>query len=199
MTALVARTAATITALLALLVTIIGGAVTSGHSHCANYISELGARGATYGEVVSIAGFLPIGLASLLALLASARLDANLGLKTSILWMLTLPLAYIVAAFARCTAGCAGMDGAQAIHNVAGMAEYLGGAVALGAAGTALFRAGRSASGTIFWILGGVVLVCLYAIGQPHFELRGAAQRVAEVILFGFVLFVAWHRPLRDR
>lgn len=192
---LVARTAAATAALIALLVTLIGGAVTPGHSHGANYISELGARGATYGEMVSVAGFLPIGLTSLLALLASARLDANRGFKASILWMLTLPLAYIVAAFARCTAGCAGMDGAQAIHNIAGMAEYFGGAVALGAAGLAFFRAGHGVPGTAFLLLAVIVLACLHAIGQPYFEFRGAAQRVAEVVLFGFLLFLAWRRP----
>jgi hypothetical protein len=100
-----ARAAGTLAAALALLVSVIGGAMTPGHSHAAGYISELGARGAPYGEVVSIIGFLPIGLASLIALVASTRLEANRKLQASALWMLTVPVACIVAAFARCAPG----------------------------------------------------------------------------------------------
>lgn len=193
---IVARIAGTLAAMLALLVAVIGGAITPGHSHAANYISELGARGAPYGEVVSVAGFLPIGLASLISLLASARLEANRVLLASVLWMLTVPLAYIVAAFARCGPGCAGMDAAQAAHNVAGMAEYLGGAIALGAAGAALARVGRGLAGAVCWILCAIVFICLYGIGQPLAEYRGAAQRAAECVLFGFILYLAWRQPL---
>ena len=72
---LIARSFSATAALLALLVTVVGGAIAPGHSHAANYISELGARGAAHGEVVSLAGFLPIGLASFVALVASARLE----------------------------------------------------------------------------------------------------------------------------
>ena len=196
MSTLIARVFSTAAALLALLVTLVGGAIAPGHSHVASYISELGARGATHGELVSLAGFLPIGVASLVALIASARLETNRQLKASIAWMLVLPLAYITAAFARCTERCAAMDGVQAIHNMAGMAEYLGGAIALSVAGSALSRSGHRSLSSVFWILSAGVFICLWCIGRPEFEFRGAAQRLAEVILFGFLLFFAWHgRP----
>jgi hypothetical membrane protein len=191
----VARVAGTLAAILAVLVSVIGGLITPGHSHTANYISELGARGAPYGEQVSVAGFLPIGLASLIALVASARLEANRRLQASVVWMLTVPIAYIVAAFARCGPGCAGIDASQAAHNLAGVAEYLGGAIALGTAGVALVRVGRGVAGAVCWVLCGIVLVCLYGIGLPLSEYRGAAQRVAEIVLFGFILYLAWHQP----
>ena len=193
MSILIARLFSATAALLALLVTVVGGATVPGHSHAAAYISELGARGTAHGEVVSLAGFLPIGLASLVALVASARLETNRQLKVSIAWMLVLPLAYITAAFARCTERCAGMDGAQAIHNMAGMAEYMGGAIALAVAGSTLSRSGRRSLSTVFWLLSAGVLICLWCIGQPQFEFRGAAQRLAETALFGFLLFFAWH------
>ena len=107
--------------------------------------------------------------------------------------MLVLPLAYITAAFARCAERCAGMDGAQAIHNMAGMAEYLGGAIALSVAASKLWRSGRRSLSTVFWMLSAGVLICLWCIGQPQFEFRGAAQRLAETALFGFLLYFAWH------
>jgi hypothetical protein len=86
------------------------------------------------------------------------------------------------------------MDGAQAIHNLAGMAEYLGGALALCLAGSAFSRAGRGPLSTTFWLAGAGVFFCLLCIAQPQFEFRGAAQRVAETLLFGFLVFLAW-RP----
>ena len=192
-TQLIARVSSAVAAFLALLVTVIAGAIEPGHSHAANYISELGARGAAYGEWVSLAGFLPIGIASLIALVASARLEANRQLKASIAWMWVLPIAYITAAFARCSEHCAGMDGAQAIHNLAGMAEYLGGSVALAIAGATFSRSGRGWLATVFWLSSACVFICLWCIGQPLFELRGAAQRLAETVLFGSLLFFAWH------
>jgi hypothetical protein len=190
---LIARSFSATAALLALVVTVVGGAIAPGHSHAANYISELGARGAAHGEVVSLAGFLPIGLASFVALVASARLEINRQLRSSIAWMLVLPLAYITAAFARCAERCAGTDGAQAIHNMAGMAEYVGGAIALSVAASKFSRSGHRSLSTVLWILSAGVLLCLWCIGQPHFEFRGAAQRLAETALFGFLLFFAWH------
>ena len=57
---LVARSFSTAAAILAALVTVIGGALEPGHSHVSNYISELGARSAAHGELVSLWGFLPI-------------------------------------------------------------------------------------------------------------------------------------------
>ena len=193
MSALIARLFSVTAALLALIVTVAGGAAAPGHSHVANYISELGARGAAHGEVVSLAGFLPIGITSLVALAASVRLETNRRLKASIAWMLTLPLAYIVAAFARCTQGCAGLDGAQAIHNIAGMAEYSGGAIALSVAGSVFSRSGRGSLSAVFWVAAAGVFVCLLCLGQPQFEYRGAVQRLAEIALFAFLLFLAWH------
>ena len=195
-TMFIARSSAVIAALLALVVTVVGAATEPGHSHVANYISELGARGTAHGELVSLGGFLPIGIAAFVALIASARLEPNRRLRTSIGWMMVLPLAYVTAAFARCTERCAGMDGAQFLHNLAGMAEYLGGAIALAIAGAALWRSGRKSLSAALWLSSVAVFIFMGYLGQPLFEFRGAAQRLAETLLFGFLLFLAWHgRP----
>lgn len=194
----IARLSSAAAVLLAALVTVVGAALEPGYSHASNYISELGARGAAHGEVVSLWGFLPIGIASAVALLAGFGLQRNRPLRASIVWMLWIPVAYVTAAFARCTARCAGMDAAQFVHNLAGLAEYLGGAIALGVAGAAFARSGRSAASAIAWLLSVVVLLCLFSL-SPAVEARGAAQRLAEVILFGYLLFLGWREPAEEQ
>jgi Na+/phosphate symporter len=108
--------------------------------------------------------------------------------------MFVLPLSYITAAFARCTAGCAGLDGAQALHNLAGVAEYLGGTIALAIAGSAFLRQRRVVLAVGLWVAAIGVLLCFLAMTAPqYFEYRGAAQRLAETALFAFLVFLAWH------
>ena len=191
----IAKWSSAVAAGLALLVPLVGGAIAPGYSQAANYISELGERGTTLGDFVSYAGFLPVGLAALLALICSFRLEANRYLRSSIVWMFTLPISYLTAAFARCTAGCAGLDGAQALHNLAGVAEYLGGSIALAIAGSVLLGQRRIALGAAWWIAGIGVLVCFLAMLAPqYYEHRGSIQRLAEAALFGFLLFLVWQR-----
>ena len=60
------------------------------------------------------------------------------------------------------------------------MAEYLGGAIALAIAGAALWRSGRKPLSTALWLSSAGVLILLGYLGQPLFEFRGAAQRLAE-------------------
>lgn len=56
------RVLAVLTTAYAVLVIVTGTAITPGYSHIRNYISELGASGAAYGELVSWIGFLPVGV-----------------------------------------------------------------------------------------------------------------------------------------
>ena len=65
-------------------VALVAGAARPGYRHCAQFISELGERGAPHGALVSFAGFLPIGvLAVAFCALAAGPLSgarARLGL-----------------------------------------------------------------------------------------------------------------------
>jgi hypothetical membrane protein len=190
---LVARWCAIVAAALTLIVTVAGAAVTPGYSHLTHYISELGQRGTTVGALVSYGGFLPIGVAALAALVLGLGMRSiESSLRSSAKWLLTLPAAYLVAAFARCTAGCAGVDLAQALHNLFGLAEYLGGAVALIVAGVASLARRRFGRGLLLLVLSLVVLACLSNMFSPGSSYHGACQRVAEAILFGFLIFLVW-------
>ncbi|MET0291595.1 MAG: DUF998 domain-containing protein [Steroidobacteraceae bacterium] len=182
----VAVAAAVAATVWAAVVTLVGAAVTPGYSHVAHYISELGANGAPAGLWVSRAGFLPIGVTAFAALIASG--GGRPVLRAARFCLMALPLAYLVAAFARCDAGCAGMSATQALHNFFGLLEYLGGAVALICAAVFCVSDRRRGTGVILLVLAGTVLCCLGAFGTP---VQGAAQRLAEAILFGFLVFLA--------
>lgn len=193
-----ARGCAIAAAALTLLVTLVAGAISPGYSHAANYISELGVRGTTLGAWVSYAGFLPIGLLALSALILGLHGRAiEPALRGAAWWLMWLPVAYIVAAFARCAEGCAGVDAEQALHNLAGLGEYLGGGTALVIAGIASLARRKFLRGLGLLMLGLVVFCCLLAMFSPAMGgLHGAAQRVAEVILFGFLLFLVAGRVI---
>ncbi len=192
MTVRVARVAAIGAALWALAVVVIGGALTPGYSHVANYISELGATGSAVGAAVSYGGFLPVGLLSLTALVATlGRCEHPVALRSAHGWLVSVPIAYLASAFARCDTACAGVSSAQALHNLFGVAGYVGGAVALFVAALAYFRAHRAPAGLLLVGLGVAVLLALLTFGEPSTaHVHGATQRGAEVILFGFLLFV---------
>jgi len=190
---LVARWCAVLAAALTIVVTVAGGAVTPGYSHKTQYISELGERDTTIGALVSYGGFLAIGIAALAALVLGLRSRTiEMSLRSSARWLLVLPLAYIVAAFARCTAACAGMDMAQVLHNLFGLAEYLGGAVALIVGGVASLARRRFLRGLLLLVLSLVVLACVSDMFSPVSGWHGAAQRIAETILFGYLMFLVW-------
>ena len=120
-------------ALWALLVPLIGGAFSPGYNHASQYISELGARGAPFQNIVNLGGFLPTGVAVLVFLIAGFRYLAPSTLsKLAVFLLLGVSAGYIVAAFAPCDPGCpsVGSD-IQALHNLGGLLEYLGGSFGL--------------------------------------------------------------------
>ncbi len=179
-------------------VTVIGGAVVPEHSHASNYISELGADGATYGKLFSFAGFLPIGLLALGYLAADARfIVVGRAAKLGFALMLFIPAAYIAAAFAPCDLGCPAVgSGRQAIHNFFGVSEYLGGGIGLIIIGRAVRIVRWHEKLSIPLMLAGViVLVAFQLMVRPELsEWRGLYQRIAETALFGSLLLMGWAR-----
>jgi apolipoprotein N-acyltransferase len=101
-------------------------------------------------------------------------------------------VSYAVAAVARCEEGCPETGGAeQTFHNAAGALQYAGGAVALGlfavgARPDPRWRAlGRVAAALL------VPYVTAVAAAPWMRDRRGAVQRVAEGILFGWITLLA--------
>ena len=151
----------------------------AGYSHLRHSISEIGERGARDERLVALALFLPIGL----ALLAVARLVQPVSPAASGL-ALCIAVGYAGAALFPCDPG-APMSGSprQALHNLAGAVEYIGGGLALMALARDL--------GPVFQVAGIVVLGSGIALSLPS-RLRGALQRVAEACLFGGLAWALW-------
>ena len=189
-------------AALALVVPVVGGLARDGYSHTAQFISELGERGADHGVAVSVAGFLPTGLLVLaFGVLAARDLRGSRLLAGGVLLAaVAIAIGYAVSGVARCEAGCP-TDGdlQQSIHNAVGYVEYGGAPI-----GFALVAwASRRRAGwrlVAAWSAGATILFLAIAPlveQEQRRSSRGTLQRVLEVLLWGWVVLVG-HRLARD-
>ncbi|WP_342118124.1 DUF998 domain-containing protein [Pseudoduganella sp. OTU4001] len=153
----------------------------AGYSHWAHTISELGEQGARDQRLVAFGMFLPVGL----LLLAVAGLMWREQPHSARL-ALCIAVGYIGAAFFPCDPGSPGTGSPrQALHNLAGGVEYVGGGLAL------IAMAPRH--GPLTQWCGVIVLGSGFLIGvMPSTGWRGALQRVAESCLFGGLAFSLW-------
>ncbi|UOQ50856.1 DUF998 domain-containing protein [Hymenobacter cellulosivorans] len=174
--------------LLALLIYLVGGIVyfgfrRPGYSHLRHTISELGEDGALHRRAVSWGLFFPVGAGLVLgALLADTAALGGL--------LLCLGIGYVVAAVFPCDVGSPSSGSAkQAVHNLGGAVEYIGGIFFLHQTQSALlFQAVVPANVQL-----GLLIGCLLALSVPGFPGRGLVQRVAEVLLFGQALWLSFH------
>lgn len=170
-------------ALLALAVALAAPLGRPAYSHVSQYISELGETGAPNAVWVRI-GFALIGLCAL-TFVASARriLPASRRTTAGLLCLAAVGAAYLVSALAPCDAGCPAVGSvAQSVHNLFGMLEYVGGVAGLlllsAAVDRRLAMLCRVAALLVAIGFAGMLLPSLATV-------RGVAQRVAEVALFG--------------
>jgi hypothetical protein len=180
-----------------------------GYSHRSQYISELGARGAPDGVVVSV-GFLAVGVLFLAwAAVAAPRVAAAAGVTGAdtaataataaavAVWLAGggLGASYAVSAVARCEPGCPDedVDAAQAAHNLVGTAGYGLAVAALVVFGLAVRRSGRAQARRV-GRAGLVAAPVLAAIGLAvpvAGDWRGLLQRLLEAGLCAWTLAVA--------
>ena len=197
----VPRFSATGAAALAVLVPVVAGALTPDYSHTAQYISELGAFGMPHGVLVSFVGFLPTGLLVGACLMVAARQAREAGsVRIGHMLLMSVALAYIGAAFARCDIGCPA-EGSfrQQIHNLLGAAEYIGGGGGLILLSRGSTKAAPRASRRVLAGAGVVALLAFVIMASPPLApWRGLAQRVAETALFGSLLLIAWPLAMVD-
>ena len=155
-----------------------------GYSHWRHTISELGETGAVDQKRVAWGLFMPIGVVFLLeALMLRGSVPAG-----SVV-CLCIAVGYLVAAAFPCDAGSPVSGSArQAVHNLGGAVEYIGGAFAL--------LAGAEIFGVQVRIAGFVVLAVAVALTiMPPATPRGLVQRIGEIVLFGSVAWMverAW-------
>lgn len=184
-----------------------GGAARPDYSHVTHYLSELGEVGAPNGGLISALGFAPTGIAVLLFLaLAAPSLPRARGTALGLACFAGVGIAYVVAALARCDAGCpsaGAITTRQALHNAFGVYEYAGAFAGLLLLGSAFRRSKRwHGFARASFFCAGLVAAGFAAMGMPSLApVRGVAQRVAEVGVFLWIGIVGaglLRRPLRS-
>lgn len=183
-------------ALVIVLLTVVGGALTPGYSQLSMYISELGARGAPLEWPVRIAGFLPAGLLMLaFCLHAWHTLPRSWRVTLCLLGLGLYTLGYLVAVVFPCDLGCRPAEPSlsQVIHNVAGLLGYLFAPLLL----LGMAREARRWQGAGHLVLPGYAAALLAFVGlltlTPDSPLAGLSQRAIEAsVLLWFTLLGAY-------
>lgn len=187
--------AAVIGYLLLLVMIVVGGAAWPGYSHTGQFISELGASGAPHGRLVSLGGFLPVGLCLTLFPVLAAFIPPRSGLRVAGFALLALfALGYIAAAVFPCDAGCRSTTPsfAQMMHNLFGLLGYLGGPIGLILLG---FAARRWPGAAWLFPLGvacGVVALAAFVVMLAEPPFGGLVQRVLEGAVAAWTLACAF-------
>lgn len=149
------------------------------YNHIRHTISELGERESTFCRVASYGVFLPVGV----LLLAVAGLAVSTNPPHAML-ALSISIGYVVAAVFPCDPGSPVVGSPrQALHNLGGAVEYLGGAVSL-------FWISET-TGSAYQIAGAVVIVAVLILSFES-RIRGITQRIAETVLFAGLCSALW-------
>jgi hypothetical membrane protein len=160
-----------------------GGAAWPGYAHTSQFISELGATGAPHGRLVSLGGFLPVGVCLTLFALLAAYMAPRSGLRLAGFACLALfSLGYIGAAAFPCDLGCRPETPSysQVMHNLFGLGGYLGGPIGLVLLGIAARRwPGATWLGPLGLVCGAVALLAfMLMLAEPPYG--GLVQRMLE-------------------
>lgn len=184
------------------LFTIFGALSFPGYSHTAQFISELGARGAPQEMLIRFAGFLPAGVFMILFVIGAFKSLPRSALTTvGLIGIALYAMGYIVAAFFPCDFGCrpAQPSASQVIHNLFGLIGYVLAPLSLVALG---FSARNWASGRYLswpaYIAAVIALVGMMTL-SPKSPYVGLSQRLVEGAVLIWVVTCAWYvksRPL---
>jgi hypothetical membrane protein len=185
--ALVAIAAATV-----LLGTLYFASLRPGYSHISNTISELGETGTPQAHLVAFGFFLPVGLIVWLALWLMHRHRPDRDTSLVLLALSGLGNGYVFAAFFPCDPG-APLFGSwrTLVHNAAGLIDYAG--TALGLLMFCWYCAKHKIrpQTVTFGIAAALGFFAVVLLGlPPAFPVRGAVQRVTELIQLTGVFFV---------
>ena len=153
----------------------------AGYSHLKHTISEIGEIGAPDQRFVAFGLFLPIGLL-LLAVAFLVRIES----PASAALALCIAIGYLVATLFPCDPGSP-FSGTtrQALHNLGGAVEYIGGGFALMTIAESVGQPFKAAG---FLVLGSAIALSFI----PSTSVRGIIQRIAEACLFGGLALALW-------
>ncbi len=178
--------------LLAIMI-VAGGAGWPGYSHSTQFISELGATGAPHGRLVSLGGFLPIGICVTLFAVLAAMIEPRSLLRTlGFLCLVVFASGYTAAAFFPCDFGCrpATPSFSQMMHNLFGLGGYVLGPIGLILLGIAARKwPGGQWLAPLGLICGLVAGAAFFGIGS---DVAGLAQRVLEAAVALWILACAF-------
>lgn len=165
------------------LMVLIAGAITPGYSHVAQFISELGARGAAHQWSVRFLGFLPVGILLLsFCFFAYAALPRSRATTLGLIGLALYAAGYLVAAAFPCDPGCRPSvpSTSQLIHTAGGMIGYVLAPAFL----FTLARAARSWPGAASLVIVGYGAAGLSLLGlltlSPSLPTVGLSQRLLE-------------------
>ncbi|MBP7705228.1 MAG: DUF998 domain-containing protein [Caulobacter sp.] len=116
------------------LLIVVGAAAWPGYSHVRDFISELGATGAPQGRLVSLGGFLAVGVCLTAFCAAAALVAPRSRLRYAGFACLGLfGLGYMAIAFFRCDFGCPPTSPSlsQTLHSLTSLAGYVGAPVGM--------------------------------------------------------------------
>ena len=150
-----------------------------GYNHRRHTISELGEVGTPGSRWVSWGVFLPVGLC-----LTYIAFAIKLVAPTVSLLAACVAVGYLAAAVFPCDPGSP-LSGTlrQGLHTVGGGVEYVGGAYAL-------WQMGSGQPTSLLHLSALVVgLVALLLSGTAFLSIRGLLQRIAEGLLFGWLIY----------
>jgi hypothetical membrane protein len=178
------------------LVTVLGALSFPGYSHTAQFISELGARGAPHEMLIRFAGFLPAGVFMILFVIAAFKLLPRSALTTiGLVGIALYALGYIVAVFFPCDFGCrpAQPSPSQAIHNLFGLIGYVLAPLALLALGFSArnWPRGRYLSSAAY-VSASLALFGMMTL-SPKSPYVGLSQRLIEGAVLIWVVMCAWY------
>jgi hypothetical protein len=180
------RVAAVVLLLCGIVVPELFGALTRGYQPMTQYLSELGADDAPWRLAVTWFGFLPVGIAVAIIVVALWRTFAPAALIASgLLAVLGVSIGYLGAVAFPCEPGCvASGAGRQELHDIAGLIEYAGAIAGFGLLGFGLMRVHRALAVSAL-VAGAVVAVSFALMLMPERDaVKGMLQRGADYSIF---------------
>ncbi len=193
----IASGAIVLAALMVLLETLYFASLRQNYSHFSNTISELGETGAPRAGQVAFGFFLPVGVMVWLALGLVYRGASDRYVTTALIALSSLGVGYLVAVFFPCDPG-APLFGSwrTQVHNLAGFLDYMGTGIGFLIISRYFTRQRLTIHAFAFSVAGGLVLLCVVLLSfVAAFSIRGAIQRIAEILQFVGVFFVCYLEP----
>lgn len=170
--------------------TLAGGATFPDYDHASQFMSELGANGAPYGQLVSWAGFLPIGLLmQAFAIFAWLAAPKSLWSAIGFLGVFVFYFGYTGSAFFPCDYGCRPEEPSfsQTMHYLVGLPGYFLAPLTLALLGVAARNWPKARHLNILGFVCATSALLALAFLSPDYEYVGAAQRVLEASMLIWV------------